>query len=108
MAVKPMLGDLPLQLVDEIESDQDRLLVQHPVPGLEGDFTSDLGTRSTTITLSGAVEGEQVGDELKKLREKFQAHRGVADFQTWGTTQFSAACDHGPPNERCSDAQSQL
>ena len=78
MAVKPMLGDLPLQLVDEIESDQDRVLVQHPVPGLEGDFTSDLGTRSTTITLSGAVEGEQVGDELKKLREKFQAAEPVA------------------------------
>lgn len=78
MAVKPMLGDLPLQLVDEIESDQDRVLSQYPVPGLEGDFTSDLGTRSTTITLSGAVEGEQAGDELKKLREKFQAAEPVA------------------------------
>ena len=78
MAVKPMLGDLELQLVDEIESDQDRVLQAHPVPGLEGDFTSDLGRRSTTITLTGTLSGEQVADDLKALREKFRAAEPVA------------------------------
>ncbi|MCW2702686.1 MAG: hypothetical protein JWQ37_681 [Blastococcus sp.] len=73
MAVKPMLGDLELPLVDEIESDQDRVLQQHPVPGLDGDFTTDLGRRNTTITLSGAVAGEQAAAGLKSLQEKFRA-----------------------------------
>ena len=34
MAVKPMLSDLELEMVDEIEADQDRVLAQHPVPAL--------------------------------------------------------------------------
>jgi outer membrane protein OmpA-like peptidoglycan-associated protein len=85
VAVKPMLGDLELQLVDEIEADQDRVLQQHPVPGLEGDFTTDLGSRSATITLTGAVAGEQVAGDLKALRSKFLAAEPVpfaADIST--------------------------
>jgi outer membrane protein OmpA-like peptidoglycan-associated protein len=80
-----MLGDLELQLVDEIEADQDRVLQAHPVPGLEGDFTTDLGRRSATITLTGAVTGEQVADDLKELRSKFLAAEPVpfaADIAT--------------------------
>uniref|UniRef100_UPI002023C31C peptidoglycan-binding protein n=1 Tax=Frankia sp. CiP1_Cm_nod2 TaxID=2897161 RepID=UPI002023C31C len=71
MAVKPMLGDLELQLVDEIESDQDRVLEDHPVPGLEGDFTADAGRRNTTVTLTGAIAGEEAAKDLAALREKF-------------------------------------
>jgi outer membrane protein OmpA-like peptidoglycan-associated protein len=85
VAVKPMLGDLELQLVDEIESDQDRELQEHPVPGLEGDFTADLGRRNTTITLTGALVGEDVAKGLAALREKFLTARPVpfaADIAT--------------------------
>ncbi|WP_322748769.1 MULTISPECIES: OmpA family protein [unclassified Frankia] len=78
MAVKPMLGDLELQLVDEIESDQDRVLQEHPVPGLEGDLTTDVGRRATTITLTGALAGEKAGADLKALREKFLTAQPVA------------------------------
>src|SRR5262249_11087230 len=80
-----MLGDLELQLVDEIESDEDRVLQPHQVPGLEGDFTTDLGSRSATFTLTGAVTGEQVAGDLKALRSKFLAAEPVpfaADIAT--------------------------
>jgi hypothetical protein len=85
MAVKPMLSDLELEMVEEVESDQDRVLAQHPVPGLEGDFLQELGRRATTITLSGVLAGEEVGDELGALREKFLAAEPVpfvADIAT--------------------------
>src|SRR5262245_1048279 len=77
MAVKPMLSDLELQMVEEVESDQDRVLAQHPVPALEGDFLQELGRRATTITRTGVLAGEEVADELKQLREKFLAAEAV-------------------------------
>ena len=80
-----MLSDLELEMVDEIESDQDRVLAQHPVPGLEGDFLQELGRRATTITLTGVLAGEEVGEELKGLRERFLAAQPVpfaADIAT--------------------------
>lgn len=85
MAVKPMLSDLELEMVDEIEADQDRVLAQHPVPALEGDFLQELGRRATTITVTGVLAGEQVGPQLKALREKFLAAAPVpfaADIAT--------------------------
>ncbi len=85
MPVKPMLGDLELEMVQEIESDQDRLLAQHAIPALEGDFLQELGRRATTITLTGVLAGEEVADQLKALREKFRGAEPVpfaADIAT--------------------------
>jgi hypothetical protein len=85
MALKPMLSDLELEMVEEVESDQDRVLAHHPVPALEGDFLQELGRRATTITLTGVLAGEEVADELKRLREKFRAAETVpfvADIAT--------------------------
>jgi outer membrane protein OmpA-like peptidoglycan-associated protein len=77
MALKPMLSDLELQMVEEVESDQDRVLAQHAVPALEGDFLQDLGRRATTITLTGVLADEEVGAELQALRERFLAAEPV-------------------------------
>ena len=77
MAVKPMLDDLELQLVQQIEADEHQVRAQHAVPALEGDFLQALGCRAERITLTGiltnADEEEAVGEKLKKLREKFRA-----------------------------------
>ncbi len=71
--LKPMLGDLELQQVQRLETEGDQLLVQHRVPGLEGDFLQGLGRRGSHIALTGVLSGTESGEGLKKLREKFKA-----------------------------------
>jgi outer membrane protein OmpA-like peptidoglycan-associated protein len=83
--VRPMLGDIELQLVQKIEVDGDQVLVQHSVPALEGDFLQRLNRRATQVTLSGVLTGPEAKDGLKTLREKFRAAEPVpfvADITT--------------------------
>jgi len=90
VAVKPMLDDLELQLVQQIEADEHQVRAQHAVPTLEGDFLQALGRRAERITLNGILtavdeEAENVSEKLKKLREKFRAAQPVpfaADIAT--------------------------
>ncbi len=85
MAVKPMLGELELELVQEIEADEEQIRVQHAVPTLEGDFLQPLGRRAARVTLTGVLAGESVGERLKELRQKFRAAEPVpfvADIAT--------------------------
>jgi len=69
-----MLGDLELQLVQQLEAAEHQVRAQHAVPALEGDFLQALGRRATSFTLAGVLSNEDgtVGEELKKLREKFR------------------------------------
>ncbi len=80
MSVKPMLDDLELQLVQQIEADEHQVRAQHAIPALEGDFLQALGRRAERLTLTGVLtaNGDEVGDKLKKLREKFRAAEPVA------------------------------
>src|SRR6266478_6799340 len=75
MPAKPMLGDVELQLVQEIDAEEEQVLAQHSVPALEGDFLQGLGRRAERVTLTGVITGPEAGDGLKSLREKF---RGAA------------------------------
>jgi len=78
MPVRPMLDDIELQHVQNIEVDGDQVLVQHGVPALEGDFLQRLGRRGARITLSGVLTGPDAGDRLKTLRDKFRAAEPVS------------------------------
>jgi len=76
---RPMLGDVELQLVQNIEADEDQVLVRHDVPALEGDFLQGLGRRATRLILTGVLTGPEAGEGLKTLRDKFRAAQPV-DF----------------------------
>src|SRR5262245_29019574 len=83
--VRPMLDDLELQQVQQIDVDEDQVLAQHGVPALEGDFLQRLDRRATRVTLSGILTGPEVREGLEKLREKFRAAKPVpfaADIAT--------------------------
>lgn len=85
MPVKPMLDDIELQLVQDVEAEDEEVIVQHGVPVLEGDFLQDTGRRASRISLTGIMVGEEVADALKKLRNKFRAAEPVpfvADIAT--------------------------
>ncbi|MFH0344624.1 MAG: OmpA family protein [Chromatiales bacterium] len=85
MPAKPMLDDIELQLVQDIEAEDEEALAQHGVPVLEGDFLQDLGRRASRVSLTGVMVGEEVADALKKLRDKFRTAEPVpfvADIAT--------------------------
>lgn len=74
---RPILGDVELQLVQKIETDEDEVLTQHGVPALEGDFLQRQRRRATQIKLSGILTGPEAGEGLKTLRNKFRAAEPV-------------------------------
>lgn len=72
MSLKPILDNIELQLVQNIEGKEKEILAQYSVPALEGDFLQDLGRRATRIKLTGVMTGFEAREGLKNLREKFR------------------------------------
>ena len=75
---RPMLGDVELQQVQQLDVEKDHVLAQHAVPALEGDFLQRLGRRATRVTVAGVLTGPDVADGLTALREKFRAAEPVS------------------------------
>ncbi|MFN8496341.1 MAG: hypothetical protein U0641_00680 [Anaerolineae bacterium] len=75
---RPMLGDIELQQVQQLEVEKDQVLTQHAVPALEGDFLQRQGRRATRVTVAGVLTGPEVADGLSKLRTKFRAAEPVS------------------------------
>ena len=71
--VRPALGDLELEQVQLVETDEDQAVVRHRVPALEGDFLQDLGRRGARLTLTGVLTAPETKDSLEAVREKFHA-----------------------------------
>ena len=68
-----MLGEFELPGLEYIESFERRALVQHRVPGLDGDYLQDLGSEANRILLAGTRAGDDDRETfLTKVRELFQ------------------------------------
>ncbi len=83
--IRPMLGDVELEQVQRIESEEDQVLTRHEIPALEGDFLQRLGRRGSRVLFSGVLTGPESGAGLQMLREKFHAAEPVpfaADITT--------------------------
>ncbi len=78
MPLRPMLGDMELQQVQFIDSDQDQILVRHAVPALEGDFWQGTGRRAGVFSLAGVLSGAESGPGLTALREQFRTATPVS------------------------------
>lgn len=76
--VRPMLGDLELEQVQLVETDEDQVVVRHQVPALEGDFLQDLGRRGARLSLTGVLTAPETKDHLADLRARFHAGDPVA------------------------------
>lgn len=66
-------------------ADGDRVLVEHGIPALEGNFLQQLGRRASGIDLTGVMTGPESSEALKTLREKFRKAEPVdfvADIST--------------------------
>jgi hypothetical protein len=69
-SARPILGDLTLESVQRIETEEGQALERHEVPALEGDFLQRLGRRGTRVALAGVVTGPGSADRLAELRAK--------------------------------------
>jgi len=75
---RPMLGDLELEQVQLVETDEDQVVTRHPVPGLEGDFLQELGRRGARLRLAGVLTRPDTQQSLADLRSRFHAGDPVA------------------------------
>lgn len=88
MKVKPILDNFEIKAIQHISTIENRALIEHRVPGMEGSLFQDLGTDPTLITIRGSLnynESRQDVLNLEELRTKFQAARPVpfvADITT--------------------------
>lgn len=74
MSLKPMLGDWELPRVTQLETLEERALVELSVPGRAGNVYQDLNRMPTRIYIAGSVFGQDAGQEfLASVREKYLA-----------------------------------
>ena len=80
MNIKPMIGEFEVPSLQRIGADQQRRIVDIPVPGLEGGLSQDLGAESVIIAIEGSLASDEARDGfLDSVREMFDAGEPV-DF----------------------------
>ena len=88
MIAKPILDKFEIKGIQNINTFENRALIEHRVPGMEGSLFQDLGTEPTFITIRGSLnynENRQDVLNLEELRKKFQDGQPisfVADITT--------------------------
>jgi hypothetical protein len=86
MKIKPMLGEFALDDIEYMESSESRALVEHRVPGLEGNYFQDLGAAPNTIIIAGTKSGDEARDNfltgVREIFNKGEPTTFVADINT--------------------------
>lgn len=62
-----------LNSIHNISISDNRCVVEHRIPGLEGSILQDMGREPVKICFDGLIFGENALDSMKKIREKFKA-----------------------------------
>ncbi len=75
--MRPMLDDLELELVQELDTYELRTLAEHKPPGMSGSLLQNLGRRPTRLVLWGAAAGPDALSFTEKLDEKFRTAKPV-------------------------------
>lgn len=92
MSVKPMLGDWELPRVTQLETLEERALVELEVPGRAGNLYQDLNRMPTRIYVAGSVFGYDTGQTfLQDVRDKFETGDSlpfVSDIVTGTDVQY--------------------
>ena len=88
MIAKPVLDKFEIKGIQNISTFENRVLVEHHVPGMGGCLFQDLGTEPAVINIQGSLnynENRQDVLNLEELRKKFQTAQPisfVADITT--------------------------
>ncbi len=73
MNIKPVLGDWEIPRIQTLRSDEQRRIVELPVPGRAGNLLQDLSGAATVINIQGSLIADERSDFLSNIREKFRA-----------------------------------
>lgn len=88
MVAKPILDKFEIKGIQNLSTFENRVLIEHRVPGMVGSLFQDLGTEPTLIIIRGSLnynENRQDALNLEELRKKFheaQPVSFVADITT--------------------------
>jgi hypothetical protein len=75
--IRPVLDDLLLPLVQDITTNDRRMLSEHKPPGMSGSLLQNLGRRPLRIVLRGVATGPDALTTVEKLDDKFRAAKPV-------------------------------
>ena len=75
--IRPMLDDLELPLVQEITTQDQRMLAEHKPPGMSGSLLQNLGRQPMRVSLRGVATGPGALATAQRLHEKFRAAKPV-------------------------------
>jgi hypothetical protein len=76
--MRPMIDELELPQVQEINTLDRRALAEHKPPGMQGSLLQNLGRRPTSLVLGGVATGAQARRLIDDLYAKFEAGMPVA------------------------------
>lgn len=76
--MRPMIDELELPQVQEINTLDRRALAEHKPPGMQGSLLQNLGRRPTSLVLGGVATGAQARQFIDDLYAKFEAGVPVA------------------------------
>jgi hypothetical protein len=68
----PARGPVQIRQISDIVTSDKRTLVEHQIPGLEGNLFQNLGRAPVKISLRGNFQGEGSKEELTRIRQKFK------------------------------------
>lgn len=76
--MRPMLDDLALPNVQEIRSQDYRILAEHQPAGMEGSLFQNMGRRPTSLILWGIATDPEALDFVEALNSLFAANQPIA------------------------------
>lgn len=76
--MRPMIDELELPQVQEINTLDRRALAEHKPPGMQGSLLQNLGRKPTSLVLGGVATGANARGFIDDLYAKFEAGMPVA------------------------------
>lgn len=89
------IGGIPLNRIHKLATLEQASLVEHRIPGLEGNVVQNMGRDSVRLQVEGIFYGPTAKDDLEALRELYKAREPV-DFlaEIVGEAYFSQVVIH--------------
>ena len=69
------LSDIELNRIQHLKVGQHQVIVEHKIPGSDGNAFQNLGRKPVTIEVEGVLQNQEGIEILQQLREKLNAHQ---------------------------------
>jgi hypothetical protein len=104
----PTKGPVQLRQITKITTADKRILVEHQVPGLEGNLFQNIGRAAVKISFTGSFQGTGSKEDLTRIRQKFKDGTpcsfngnitGMSDITKVLIEEFALTENAGEPNK---------